>query len=42
MKHGFFTTRLNPSDDDEIQEDVMTWFKGQAQTSYDTEAGSNT
>jgi hypothetical protein len=37
MKHGFFTTFLNPSnshckfdDDDEMQEEVMTWFKGQA------------
>jgi hypothetical protein len=25
-----FTTLLNPSNDDEVQEEVMTWFKGQA------------
>jgi hypothetical protein len=35
MKHGFFTTLLNPSDDDEVQEEVMTWFKGQAADFYD-------
>jgi len=34
MKHGIFTTLLNPSnshfkfdDDDEVQDEVMTWFK---------------
>jgi hypothetical protein len=43
MKHGFFTTLLNPStagkkfdDDDEVQEEVMTWFKGQAADYYDS------
>jgi hypothetical protein len=30
MKHGVFTTLLNPSNDDEVQEEIMTWFKGQA------------
>jgi hypothetical protein len=34
MKHGLFTTLLNPNqqfgDDDKVQEEVMTWFKGQA------------
>ena len=30
MKHGFFTTVLNLDDNDEVQEEVMTWFKGQA------------
>jgi hypothetical protein len=30
MKHGFFTTLLNPSNDDEVQEEAMTWFKEQA------------
>jgi hypothetical protein len=27
MKHGFFTTLLKFDDDDEVQEEVMTWFK---------------
>jgi hypothetical protein len=43
MKHGFFTTLLNPSnshckfdDDDEVQEEFMMWFKGQAADFYDS------
>jgi hypothetical protein len=43
MKHGVFTTLLNPSnshckfdDDDEMQEEVMTWLKGQAADFYDS------
>jgi hypothetical protein len=36
MKHGFFTTLRNPSNSDEVQEDVMTWFKGQAADFYDS------
>jgi hypothetical protein len=36
MKHGVFTTLLNPSNDDGIQEEVMTWFKGQAADFYDS------
>jgi hypothetical protein len=44
MKHGFFTTLLKFNEyDDEVQEEVMTWFKGQAADFYDsgdTEAGS--
>jgi hypothetical protein len=43
MKHGFFATLLNPSnshckfdDDDEVQEEVMTWFKEQAAYFYDS------
>jgi hypothetical protein len=36
MKHGFFTTLLNPSNVDEVQEEVMTWFKGQAADFYDS------
>jgi len=45
MKHGLFTTLLKFDDDDEVQEEVMTWFKGQAADFYDsgdTEAGSKT
>jgi len=34
MKHGVFTILLNPSNDDEVQEEVMTWFKGQAADFY--------
>jgi hypothetical protein len=30
MELGVFTTLLNRSNDDEVQEEVMTWFKGQA------------
>jgi hypothetical protein len=30
MKHVFFTTLLNPSNNDEVQEEVMTLFKGLA------------
>jgi hypothetical protein len=42
MKHRFFTTLLNPShshckfDDDDVQEEVMTWFKVQAADFYDS------
>jgi hypothetical protein len=36
MKHGFFTTLLNPNNDDEVQEEVMTWFKVQAADFYDS------
>jgi hypothetical protein len=36
MKHGFFATLLNPSNDDEVQEEVMTWFNGQAADFYDS------
>jgi hypothetical protein len=36
MKHGVFTTLLNPSNDDEVQEEVMTWFKGPAADFYDS------
>jgi hypothetical protein len=36
MKHGVFTTFLNPSNDDEAQEEVTTWFKGQAADFYDS------
>jgi hypothetical protein len=43
MKRGFFTTLPNPSynhckfdDDDEVQEKVMTWFRGQAADVYDS------
>jgi hypothetical protein len=30
MKPGVFTTLLKFDDDDEVKEDVMTWFRGQA------------
>jgi hypothetical protein len=33
VKHGFFTTLLNPV---EVQEEVMTWFKEQATDFYDS------
>jgi hypothetical protein len=36
MKHGVFTTLLNLYDDDEAQEEVMAWFKGQAADFYDS------
>jgi hypothetical protein len=36
MKHGVFTTLLNPSNSDEVQEEVMTWFKGQAADFFDS------
>jgi hypothetical protein len=36
MKHGVFTTALNPNNDDEVQEEVMTWFKWQAADFYDS------
>ena len=43
MKHGVFTTVLNAGklgifyDDDEVQEEDMTWFKGQATDFYDSD-----
>jgi len=36
MKHGGFATLLNPSNDDGVQEKIMTWFKGQAADFYDS------
>jgi hypothetical protein len=36
MKHGFFITLLKIDDDDEVQEEVMTWFKRQAADFYDS------
>jgi hypothetical protein len=36
MKHGVFTTLLKFDDEDEVQEEVMTWFKGQAADFYDS------
>jgi hypothetical protein len=36
MKHGFFTTLLKFDDDDKVQEEVMTWFKGQVGDFYDS------
>jgi hypothetical protein len=36
MKLRFFTTLLNRSNDDEVQEEVMTWFKGRAADFYDS------
>jgi hypothetical protein len=30
IKLGFFTTLLNRSNEDDVQEEVMVWFKGQA------------
>jgi hypothetical protein len=33
MKHGVFTTLLNPSNN---EEEVMTWFKDQAANFYDS------
>jgi hypothetical protein len=36
MKLGVFTTLLKFDDDDEVQEEVMTWFKGQAANFYDS------
>ena len=37
MKHRVFTILLKFDDDDEMQEEVMTWFKGQAADFYDSE-----
>jgi hypothetical protein len=34
MRHGVFTTIMKFDDDDEVQEEVMTWFKGQAANFY--------
>jgi hypothetical protein len=34
MKHGVFTTLLKFDDYDEVQEEVMTWFKGQEADFY--------
>jgi hypothetical protein len=40
MKHGGFTTPLNQGNShcsvDEVQEEVMTWFKGHAADFYDS------
>ena len=40
MKHGVFTTLLNPSnshtDDDGVEEEEITWFKGRAADFYDS------
>jgi hypothetical protein len=36
MKHGVFPTLLKFDDDDEVQEEVMTWFKQQAADFYDS------
>jgi hypothetical protein len=35
-KHGFFTTLLKFDDDDEVQVEVMTYFKEQAAGFYDS------
>jgi hypothetical protein len=35
MKLGSFTTLLNRSNSDKVQEEVMMWFKGQAAHFYD-------
>jgi hypothetical protein len=36
MKHGSFAALLNPSNHDEVHEEVMTCFKGQAAGFYDS------
>jgi hypothetical protein len=36
MKHGVFTTPHTHHDGDVVQEQVMTWFKGQAADFYDS------
>jgi hypothetical protein len=36
VKHVIFTTLLHPSNDDEVQEEVMMWFRGQAADFYDS------
>jgi hypothetical protein len=40
MKHGVLTALLNPSNshcnDDEVQDEVMTWLKGQAADFFDS------
>jgi hypothetical protein len=36
MKLRFFITLLNRSNDDDVQEEVMMWFKGQAADFYDS------
>jgi hypothetical protein len=36
MKHGVFTTLLKFDDDDEMQKEVISWFKGQAADFYDS------
>jgi hypothetical protein len=36
MNLGFFTTLLNRSNSDEVQEVVMMWFKVQAADFYDS------
>jgi hypothetical protein len=36
MKHGIFSKLLKFDDDDEVQEEVMTRFKGQVADFYDS------
>jgi hypothetical protein len=36
MKHGFYTSLFNFDDDDELQKEVMTWFKLHAANFYDS------
>jgi hypothetical protein len=36
IKHGVFATLLKFDDDDEVQEEVMTWFREQAADFYDS------
>jgi hypothetical protein len=36
MKRGFFNTLLNPSNNDDVQEEIMTLFKGLAADFYDS------
>jgi hypothetical protein len=36
MKHGFFTVLMNPNNDDEVQEEVVTWFKVQGAYFYES------
>jgi hypothetical protein len=36
MKHGGFATLLNFDDYGEVQEEVMTWFRGQEADFYDS------
>jgi len=37
MKHGLPTTLLKFDDDDELKEEVMTWFKGKSADFYNSE-----
>jgi hypothetical protein len=36
MKHGVFTILLKFDEDDEVEEGVMMWFKGQVADFYDS------